>query len=106
MRGPRLAVMFEGGGLPNRINAQFEAERLAAVARGGLPVEEDPADERAERITNDARTVVGTLIGAVIVIGGLWVFSGSITALVAAAAVAMVVNVFVVIRRVRQGRRP
>ncbi len=84
--------MYYGGGASNNINAQIEADRLAA----GHPRETDPADERAERMTRAARIVVG----AAAVIGFTWFVAGNVAALIAAGVVGMVALVFALLRRI------
>jgi Flp pilus assembly protein TadB len=92
--------MYEGGSSSN-INAQIEADRLAAAANPDR--QPDPAEERAERMTRRARLVVG--IAAVA--GFTWLVAGPGWAAVAAViGVAVAAAVALLARRKDREDRP
>jgi len=76
------------GGSANSINAQFEAEQLAARNRR----DPDAADERAERVTRTA----GTAAGVVAVVAATWLFAGATAGLIAAGIAALIAAGFAV----------
>ncbi len=88
--------MFYGGGASNNINAQIEADRLAAEARGDEP---DAADERAESMTNAARAVVASIVIVAIVVGTAWVLFSTTAALIVAGAAGLAAIAVLVRRR-------
>lgn len=92
---PRLKLMSDGGSA-NSINAKIELELLAAQN----PYEPDPAEERAERITRAA----GTVVGVVAVVGVTWLVAGTIAGLIALAVAGAIALGFAVRRRLREVR--
>lgn len=84
--------MMSDGGSANSINAQIEAEWLAREAMAGQVREVDLADERAERMTKAA----GTVVGVFAVVGITWLFAGAATGLIAAGVAALTLVAFAV----------
>jgi hypothetical protein len=70
-------------GRQDRLLAQQEADLLAA----GKPREQDPAGERAERLTNRALVVIGLAVA----VGAVWVAAGTTASLVAAGIAGLIV---------------
>jgi Flp pilus assembly protein TadB len=91
--------MYGFGGAPNNINAQIEADHLARLATQTQPVGEDPADERAESMTNAARAVVASIVIVAIVVGTAWVLFSTTAALIVAGAAGLAAIAVLVRRR-------
>jgi hypothetical protein len=95
-------VFFSPGAEDHNVNAQIEVDRLAAAARGDR--EQDPADESAERMTNEAQSVIWFAVFAVFCVAGAGLFFGTVPAVLTAGVAGLFAIAFVVVRRVRKAR--
>jgi hypothetical protein len=93
-------VFFSPGAEDHNVNAQIEVDRLAAAARGDR--EQDPADDSAERMTNEAQSVIWFAVFAVFCVAAAWLFFGTVPAVLTAGAAGLFAIAFVVFRRVRK----
>jgi Flp pilus assembly protein TadB len=86
----------------DHLTAEAEAKELAREATDGQTQEEDPAEERAESMTNAARAVVAMIVIVAMVVGTAWVLFSTTAALIAAGVAGLGAVALVVRRRAKK----
>jgi hypothetical protein len=97
-----MGIWGPGSSYRDHLRAQAEANELSREATDGLTREEDPAEERAESMTNAAQKVVAVVLIVALATGGAWALFGTAPALVTLVGAGLVTIAFVARGRSRK----